>query len=341
MFKTAALCLVGWGAYALFSNKNGSTEAKNSSSIFSLFRSFFSVAPKPAMPLNPPPIGKALETNSPVSTIASKVLTPPAIPAANNPHSPKPEEPASPLLQNPKPLSTVASTSPEKPKSSLSTVASASPEKPKFKQTIMERDGNCFFHCLEHHSHIPHTDLRGYVPTFLDANRTLPEQIAQKIRVELADITAGLVEKIEDYILVIPCLPPGQAIDPEKVFSHVPEFQHFIQLLNFKKQTKETVKEYLTRLNEALNCYATKHDPLSLDELNLFKTLVSGDKFHVGQGVTEILACILGVGINVYGWDQVTLSYVTHSQACSNSRGEQTIHLQRDGNHFNYLELMK
>ncbi|MFZ4673281.1 MAG: hypothetical protein ACOYL1_02925 [Chlamydiia bacterium] len=327
MFKTAALCLVGWGAYALFSNKNGSTEAKNSSSIFSLFRSFFSVAPKPAMPLNPPPIGKALETNSPVSTIASKVLTPPAIPAANNPHySPKPAEPASPLLQNPKPLSTVASTS---------------PEKPKFKQKIMPTDGNCFFHCLAHHSDIPHSELRGLVPQFLDANRTLPEQIAQKIRVELADITAGLVEKIQDFILVIPFLPSGQAIDPEKEFSHVTEFQPFIQLLNFKKKPKETVTEYLTRLTQALNCYAIKIGPLDRDELNLFKTLVSRDKFHAGQGVTEIMACQLGVGINVYSFDQATLSYVTHPQACSNSRGEATIHLQRDGNHFNYLELMK
>lgn len=205
----------------------------------------------------------------------------------------------------------------------------------------MPTDGNCFFHCLEHHSKIPHSELRGLVPQFLDANRTLPEQIAQKIRVELADITAGLVDKIEEYISVIPFLPSGQAIDPEKEFSHVTEFQPFIQLLNFKKKPKETVTEYLTRLTEALNCYAIKIGPLDRDELNLFKTLISVDKFHVGQGVTEIMACQLGVGINVYSFDQDTLGYVTHPQACSNSRGEATIHLQRDRNHFNYLELMK
>ncbi len=133
----------------------------------------------------------------------------------------------------------------------------------------------------------------------------------------------------------------GQRIDLNDTFSHVKEFQPFIEHLNFTRELNESNTKYLERLIDTLTHYATKSGPLVQEELNLFKKLISGDKFHAGQGVIEIMAFQLGVEIAVYNWNPVTGEYDTHPEACSTYKGEATIHLQREDNHYNYLERKK
>lgn len=318
MFRAAVLGLACWGAYTLFFSKNATTESKNNSRILDLFQSFFRLAPKPAMPLRNLSSGINLKASAPVCTIACPILTS------------KEPTPSTSLTDNQK--SSVGTSALISPKYSL----------PAFVLNPMPTDGNCLFHSISKHLNIPQEELRGMISHYLNTQQLekLPQPILKKMGFELAEIATELAFKINQIgpnIALIEGL--GEKIDLTQTFSEVKEYQPFIQYLNFQKQNRETNSCYLERLTKELNDYAIKRTQVDKKQLDLFKNLVSLDKFHAGQAAIEIMATLFDAQIFVYNWDEKAQNYRTHEGACSTFIGCGQIHLHREGNHYNLLTL--
>jgi hypothetical protein len=215
----------------------------------------------------------------------------------------------------------------------------------KFLKTTVPDDGNCFFHCLAHHSNSSAAELREWIVLFLDSlNPQLDSVVIQAIHAEVYDIALDLKEKINQLKETIGFLTSlKERLPPLKdSLDHIKEFQAFETLLGLKQAQGEKDLAYLQRYSDQITQFCDsffQSDSLSPALLQSYRQLVTNERFHVGKGVIEIMSRILDAQILVHSWDEREQSYVSSDEASSAFKGNSQIHLEKVGNHFNYLEL--
>jgi hypothetical protein len=215
----------------------------------------------------------------------------------------------------------------------------------KFLKTTVPDDGNCFFHCLAHHSNSSAAELREWIVLFLDSlNPQLDSVVIQAIHAEVYDIAIDLKEKIKQLKETIGFLMSlEERLPPLKdSLDHIKEFHAFETLLGLKQAQSEKDLAYLQRYSDQITQFCDsffQSDSLSPALLQFYRQLVTNERFHVGKGVIEIMSRILDAQILVHSWDEREQSYVSSDEASSAFKGNSQIHLEKVGNHFNYLEL--
>jgi len=222
---------------------------------------------------------------------------------------------------------------------------SLEPKLLKFNKITVPDDGNCFFHCLAHHSNSSAAELRKWIDLFLDSlNPQLDSVVIQAIHAEVYDIALDLKEKIKQLRETLGLLTSlGERLSPLKdSLDHIKEFHAFETLLGLKQAQSEKDLAYLQRYSDQITQFCDaffQPDSLSPALLQSYRQLVTNERFHVGKGVIEIMSRILDAQILVHSWDEREQSYVSSDEASSAFKGNSKIHLEKVGKHFNYLEL--